>query len=281
MGEITRNLSPRQFYRVDGKDKCIKKAIKGGGTEKVDGLQGWLQDIRLKKAQNPTEKLPHYEWVLVLTDKREPESDDIRYHLGIKEGTYLSERFCNILAGINHPGELTISVYESKVISKSAGVSIKVNGEKVNFRFGEKSETGYVGIPEGEPKGDNRISFFRDLLYKDVFTNLLGREWDGSMDVDSSLQQASSEEAQAAKFSVKGELAESKALEKLNSKTAAEITAQWPTIVNWVKGEMTFPQDTALLDQFIVMANRVFLGKGVHDQTLKEDGTIEADDLPF
>lgn len=283
MGEITRNLTPKQFYRIDGQDCCLKKNIKGGGSEKIDGLKGYLEDIKLRKSKSPEETESHFQWLFTFTDDANPQETDTRYIVQCKEGTYLSERIANLFAGIKAPGEISMSVYSSDKIKRSPGVSIKVDGIAAEFKYGEWDEVnkGYVGIPKGKPSDENRLSFVRDMIFQDTFKALLGREWDGIIEIDSSIQQAAAAEAQAVKFSVKGELAESKALEKLNSKTATEIITQWATIVKWVKGEMTFPQDAALLDQFVVMTNRVLLEKGIHDQTLKDDGTVEMDDLPF
>lgn len=283
MGEITGTVSlPKSYYRIEGKDKCIYKKIKGGGQEKVGGLKGYLQDIILRKSKLPNDKDIHYQWHFVLTDKIDPDDEDMRYILYIKEGSYASERLANILAGVSFGGEITISVYESSKIKNSPGISIKIDGKSAEFAYSSWNGNGYDGVPEGTPKDEVRIDFWRDVLFGKVYTTFLNKDWDGTIEIDYSLRDDEDKYTKKEEeYSDKMLLACNKVLSQAEKLSDKEILKKWSNMVSYMKNNIEKSIDHNLLDKTCTSVQLIFDTKSNECYQLFVDGSYEESDLPF
>jgi len=177
MGEIQATGQKRAFYQINGQKKCIEKWIKDGDNEKISGIEGFIIGMKIRWDLN-SEGAAKTEIILLMADVKEPTEEDEVMYLSFNEGTYLAERIINKILNIPHQDKVTVLVYESQHFKNAPGVSIKQGGKQVSYRFEERDESGdTVGVPKG--KAEDRVDFWRNLLFTDAYTNLLGEEWDG------------------------------------------------------------------------------------------------------
>lgn len=286
MAEIVNNQQQNKlFYRISGKEKAILKYVKGEPDVKLSGLRGYLEDIVLLKDKAPNEE-PHFEWQFILTDSPEPTADEVRMVVRVKEGSYLAERICNLFLGIQQPGEIEISVYASTKIKNSPGVSMKVDGKKIEFGLGEWDELngGYKGVPKGEPK--NRIDFWREKLFQNVYQNLLGQNWSGEIQLGYALKQQET----AARGEVKEEYSEeiliavSKIINGAKLKSYAQLKVSWPDMVRHFNANVKKPMDNEKFGAMKLEVQQILdskMAEGDDNLKLENDGTVVVDDLPF
>lgn len=284
MAEVTKSNQTKTYYRISGKEKAILKYVKGEADLKVDALRGYLEDIILLMAKAPNDDEPHYEWQFIMTDEADPEESDTRMVVRVKEASYLSERIANILLGIQHPGELEIWVYPSTKIKNSPGVSIKCNGKKSEFAFSDWDEVngGYKGVPKGKPQDKERIEFWREKLFTDVYPNLLGRNWSGEIQMDYNLKQENKDVKE--QFSEEIEIAVSRAIKKAQSKSYEGILKDWPQMIKYFNDNCKKAIDKEKLPAMKIEIQKLLDDKHVDGDMyrLNDDGSYEKeDDLPF
>jgi hypothetical protein len=286
MAELTKsNQTNKTYYRISGKEKAILKYVKGEADVKVDALSGYLEDIILMKAKAPNDDEPHYEWQFILTDDSDPQEHDTRMVVRCKEGSYLSERIVNILLGIPNPGELEIWVYPSTKIKNSPGVSIKCNKRKAEFAFSDWDEVngGYKGVPKGKPQDEVRIDFWRQKLFTDVYPNLLGRNWDGEIQLDYNLRQLENKDVKE-QYSEEVEIAVGRIVKKAQSKSFDDILKDWPSMVKFFNDNCKKAIDKERFTALKIEVQRILDDKHTDGDMyrLQDDGSYEKeDDLPF
>ena len=288
MGEISSTSKNRSYYEINGQQKCILKYVKGEENIPIKGLEGYLQDITLKKGQKPNGDIV-FSYRLVLTEERDPSHEDEEMVLSFKEGTYLTERIINTMLGIDRPEKLTILVYPSNGIKDSPGVMIKIDNKPVTFKFDvwDDQLRGYKGIPGGKPEG--RIQFWRDQMFKEIYVNLLGREWDGEIELDYALTQGKTTSAPKEEIgcSVDAILALNTIKKKLPGYEAAgdhiALCKAWADMVEFIQSKSTSPGDAKILDDALLEAQTVLdrICPAGSPMKLEKDGTYGAEDLPF
>lgn len=295
MGVIESTGYKKEYFNISGKDCCMYGKIDGVKTV-IKGLSGYISDIQLKKGKDKNGDIKH-KYILTLVDDNPPTDDTVRNVVEFSEGTYLCERIWNQLLSLQHNEPISIFVYESNKIKNSPGCTIQVNKKSLPFTFSEWDEVKreYKGMPSGKANDPVRLEFWRDKVFDNIFTNLLGRAWDGEILIDRSLQESLSiPNSSEPTYSLEAMQALNAVKKKLPAYEAAgdpeRLAAAWKQmrdyIVENLKGYNPNNQtsgDGPVLIQALIAVQEVLdrISKSGEPLRLELDGSWGVEDLPF
>ena len=241
------------YFDLKGKGEKIGiyQYVKGGESIKATSISGILVDIKLRKSKPPNHPAK-FEWLFVLEDNEEKDNYLI---LVVAEASRIGQRVGNLLMGVTHSiadgynGDMTLTfyAYKSEDIKSSVGVAMRIGDHKIRYYYDvwnpNKKNYHRKGDPNSEtPVGyasdSNAVKFWRNIIFKHVYSCFLGKKWDGVIDDRTQSVQTAfikNEEKQPTLLSPASKLVEKGIY---NKKTVSDILVSWKKACEFINSHI-------------------------------------------